>query len=351
MALANGMPTFSRFSKVGYTFCMLERMCMRRNLAILILGLELFLAGCGSEVTPALPSGTPSFGTALGNQVPVHTDVPGAPAHVHLDPAHATADMQVVLVASELTIGANRFAVGLLDPKGQNIRQAAVHFHFYDLTNPASPALESEVDANRISSPDDLTVIYALDREFKRAGDWGLEVQARFPDGTGSIKRIGFKVLESSPTIKPGQKAPSVDTPTAASVNNDLSKISSALPPVPAFYEQSLAGALESGKPTALLFATPAFCQTRFCGPMYEVTTGLQKKYAGRVNFVHVEVFTGLPNPAANNWQLAPAMQAFGLQTEPWLFLIRSDGIVSYRVEGIFSESEVEPQVDALLPH
>jgi len=84
---------------------------------------------------------------------------------------------------------------------------------------------------------------------------------------------------------------------------------------------------------------------------MYEVTTGLQKKYAGRVNFVHVEVYTGLPNPADNNFQLVPAMQAFGLTTEPWLYLIRSDGIVSYRVEGIFSQPEVEPQVDALLAH
>jgi len=308
----------------------------------------MLLSGCGGPAAPD-PAATASFGTALNNQVPVHTDAPGAPAHVHLDPVHATADMQVALVASELAVGSNRFAVGLLDSKGQNIRQALVHFHFYDLTNPANPALESEAEAATIASPDDLTVIYAAEHDFKRAGDWGLEVQARFPDGTGAIKRIGFKVLASSATIKPGQAAPAIDTPTAASVNNDLSKISSAHPPVSAFYAQSLSDALKSGKPTALLFATPAFCQTRFCGPMYEVTTGLQKKYAGRINFVHVEVFTGLPNPAADNFQLAPAMQAFGLTTEPWLYLIRPDGIVSYRVEGIFSQSEVEPQVDALL--
>ena len=324
---------------------------MKRLPTIVLISIAMLLAGCGAAgaITPApTPVATPGFGTGLNNQIPIHTDVPGAPAHVHLDPAQATAELQVALVASELVLGPNRFAVGLLDAKGQNIRQALVHFHYFDLTNPASPVVESEADATRIASPDDLTVIYAQDRAFKRAGNWGLEVQARFPDGTGSIKRIGFKVLDTSATIKPGQAAPAADTPTAAAVNNDLSKISSAQQPVPAFYELSLAAALKNGKPTALLFATPAFCQTRFCGPMYDVTTSLQKKYAGRVNFVHVEVFTGLPNPAATNFQLAPAMQAFGLTTEPWLFLIGSDGVVKYRVEGIYSQPEIEPQMEAL---
>lgn len=325
-----------------------------KHLPIVLLSFAVLLAACGPSTTPApgpIASAAPTvaFGSGLSNQIPIHTDVPGAPAHVHLDPAQATAEMQVALVASELVLGPNRFAVGLLDGKGQNIRDAQVHFHFYDLTNPAAPVLESEVDAARIASPDGLTVIFGLDRVFTRAGDWGLEVQARFPDGTGSIKRIGFKVLAASTSIKPGQPAPSLDTPTAASVNNDFAKISSAQPPVPAFYQLSLADALKSGKPTVLLFATPAFCQTRFCGPMYDVTTGLQKKYGARVNFIHVEVYTGLPNPAATNFQLAPAMQSFGLTTEPWLFLIGSDGIVKYRVEGIYSQPEVEPQMEALL--
>jgi len=219
---------------------------MNRQLALLLLWPVLLLCGCGAASgTPSGP--TPVFGSGLNNQIPVHTDVPGAPAHVHLDPSQATTEMQVVLVASELVVGPNRFAVGLLDPKGQNLRQAIVHFHFFDLTNSANPLLESEADGVRVASPDDLTVIYALEREFKRAGDWGLEVQANLPDGSGSIKRIGFKVLASSASVKPGQAAPAIDTPTAAGVNNDLARVSSAQVPVSAFYEQSLSAALKNG--------------------------------------------------------------------------------------------------------
>ena len=309
-----------------------------------IVCVALTLVACSNAATP---TGTPAFGDPLSNQVPVHQDN-GQP-HTHLDPSQATADMQIALVASELILGPNRFSVGLLDPKGQPIREASVHFHYYDLVNPSSPTVESETDAVRRQSPDGLTVIFAHEREFKRAGDWGLEVQAKFADGTASIKRIGFRVVASSPTVKPGQKAPSVETPTVASAKNDLSTITSAPQPNPAFYELSLAKALGNGKPTALLFATPAFCQTRFCGPMYDVTSELQKLYAGKANFVHVEVFTGLPNPASNNWQLAPAMGSFGLTTEPWLFLIKRDGTVAFRVEGLFMADEVEPHLKALI--
>ena len=140
-----------------------------------------------------------------------------------------------------------------------------------------------------------------------------------------------------------------VETPTLASGKNELSKLTSAAKPVSAFYELSLDKALASGKPTVLLFATPAFCQTRFCGPMYEVSGELHRRYGGKANFIHVEVFTGLPNPAENNWQTAPAMQAFGLRTEPWLFIIRRDGVIAYRVEGLFTADEVESHLQVAL--
>jgi hypothetical protein len=250
--------------------------------------------------------------------------------------------MEVALVASELVVGPNRFAVGLFDGKRGVIHDAVVHFHYYDLSDPATPLLESEADATPLQTPDGLTTIFTHEREFKQAGEWGLEVQASFPDGTAAVRRISFEVLADSPTLKPGQSAPALATRTSAEVNHDLSQLSSAPNPNPAFYELSLAEALASGKPTVLLFATPAFCQTRFCGPAYEQASELQSRYGDSFNFVHVEVYTGLPNPAANNWEVAPAMTAFGLTTEPWLYVIDADGTIVYRVEGVFTTAEVE---------
>ncbi len=269
--------------------------------------------------------------------------------HTHLDPALASAEMGVALVPSELVVGDNRFAVGLFDAEGQAVQDAIVHFDYYNLTDPDMPVLESHADATRQQTPDGLTTIFTQDRDFERAGAWGVEVQATFANGTSAIKRIGFQVLAESASPIPGEVAPSVDTGVSRDVNNDLSKLTSALTPNPAFYEMSLADALTSGKPTVLLFATPAFCQTRFCGPAYEITSELQQKYGDRVNFIHVEIYAGLPDPAATNWEVAPAMTAFGLSTEPWLFLLDRNGMVVYRVEGLFTVDEVERYLPAMM--
>ncbi len=239
--------------------------------------------------------------------------------------------------------------VGLIDPAKGMIHDAVVHFRYFDLSDPAKPTLESEADAVRYQTPEGLTTYYAQEREFKRAGDWGVEVQARLPDGTALDKRIGFRVLTDTPTLKVGAKAPALKTRTAADVDNDLKRLSSATTPNPAFYRVMLAQAITSGKPTVLVFATPAFCQTRMCGPTYDVVSAVQKKYSDAANFIHVEVYSGLPNPAANGFQLDVAMKAFGPTTEPWVFVIDKNGVITWRAEGPVSEGEIDQRLKPLL--
>lgn len=317
-------------------------------------GVSLTVLACAKTSSPATTGSAlaSSFEPSVSNQVEVHdesthqadghADGHADDEHTHLDPALATSEMGVALVPSELVVGMNRFAVGLFDAQGQAVNDAEVHFHYYDLSDPSAPVLESHAKAIQRQTADGLTTIFTQDREFARAGEWGVEVQASFPDGSASIKRIGFHVLADSPSPIPGESAPSVDTPTHSDVNDDLSQLTSALTPNPAFYQLSLADAVTNGKPTVLLFATPAFCQTRFCGPSYELVSQLQHKYGDQFNFIHVEIYTGLPDPSVNQWALAPAMTAFGLSTEPWLFLLDRTGVVVYRVEGLFTEDEVE---------
>ncbi len=170
------------------------------------------------------------------------------------------------------------------------------------------------------------------------------------PQQAKSLLRIRFEVLPTSQTLVVGEVAPHIATPTLAASANDLSHLTSAPSPNLAFYQLSLDQALANGKATVVLFATPAFCQTRFCGPDYEIISGLQARYGEVFNFIHIEIYTGLPNPASNNWEIAPAMAAFGLATEPWVYILDQSGTVTYRVEGMFSADEIDRHLQGVRP-
>lgn len=67
------------------------------------------------------------------------------------------------------------------------------------------------------------------------------------------------------------------------------------------------------------------------------------------VNFIHVEVYTGLqdsdfaPDPA----HLAPAVTAeyWNLPSEPWVLVVDRNGIVQTRFEGVLDPSELTPHL------
>ena len=89
-------------------------------------------------------------------------------------------------------------------------------------------------------------------------------------------------------------------------------------------------------KPVVLLFATPALCQSRVCGPVVDVTEQVKSEYGDEAAFIHQEIFVDNEFDPKNP-NLRPQVRAFGLPTEPWLFVIDENGDVSTRIEGAFS--------------
>ncbi len=311
----------------------------------LLLSIVLASTACGSE------GDEEAFATPISNQVDdVHEEpLDGEGGHTHLDPDELTGKMTVALVPSEMVVGPNRFAVGLFDEQGNLITDADVHFHYYDLRDPDKAVYESDADAQRIHSPDGRTTIYTHDREFEEPGLWGVEVEARLANGEAAKQRIGVEIVADSATLSPGDQAPYIHTPVLNDVGLDASQLTSAQEPLPALHETSLDAALDNDRPTLLLFATPAFCETRFCGPAYEMVGELHQEFADEVNFVYVEVFAGLPDPAVTGWQATAGAQAFGIQSEPWVYFIDDDGTIVYRLEGLFTAEELEQQLQKRL--
>jgi thiol-disulfide isomerase/thioredoxin len=299
---------------------------MPRNFFVVIL--IVMLSACNTSAPTAIP-------TAMPNQISKQT--PGA---------GPVAGIQIVLVQSVITVGQNRFAIGLLDGDSF-VKNARLDMTFFNLVNGAKEA--GTVGASYRESPDGAAGMYTVEMNFPNAGSWGVAVKGTGSDGKPIDQRASFEVVASSSELAVGQKAPAAKSPTLIEVGGDLKRITSASKPNAAFYQISLDKAIASGKPTLVQFSTPAFCTSRLCGPAYDMLQAVYPGYGDKLNIIHVEVYTDLPNPNLSKPQIAAAMGVWGLKTEPWTYLLDKNGVVVWRAEGLVTADEASAEIDRLL--
>jgi hypothetical protein len=139
-----------------------------------------------------------------------------------------------------------------------------------------------------------------------------------------------------------GSKAIPSKTPTIASTHGNLKALTTRTPPDTRLLEYSVAGSLAAHKRFVLVFATPKFCQSRTCGPVVDVVDAVRKQFTGSgIRFIHVEVFKdNNPGLGYNKW-----FKEWHLPSEPWIFLVGSDGRIKARFEGSVSVEELAASV------
>jgi hypothetical protein len=98
-------------------------------------------------------------------------------------------------------------------------------------------------------------------------------------------------------------------------------------------------------RPIALLFSTPELCTSRVCGPVTDIMVYLQHQFAGRITFIHQEIYAG-NDPQKG---LRPQLASFHIRTEPWLFTIDRHGTIAARLEGAFGLNEARQALEAAL--
>ena len=276
-----------------------------------------------------------------------NTSAPTASGAVDASGA-STASVLPVPVSSELSVGTNRYLFTFVDattntPVGAPDRTASVQF-----TGPASQVIPP-TPGTFIWAIENVSGIYVATVDFPVAGDWVAEYTTAAAGKPAERIKFSFTVLDKKHVIVPGDKAPSVDTPTLASVGGEVSKISSDANPVKAFYETSVADALAAHKPFVLVFATPKFCQSRTCGPTLDKVKTVAAAHPG-ITFINVEPYKlsddqGQLQPvldANNNLQTVPASEDYGLLSEPYVFVVGGDGIVKASFELIFTPDEID---------
>jgi hypothetical protein len=261
----------------------------------------------------------------------------------------------VAPAAAEFYVGTNRFPFGVFTAGRDQITDAEVAIYaapgqgvkgkaigpfparVEDLTT--KPAFRAKTTSD---DPSAAQVAYVSDIPLDRPGPWAF----------GALIKTGDTYQYSLlPTPHPvgdytapqvGQKAPVVNTPTVGQVS-DISQIDTRVPPDD-MHSDDLANVLGK-KPVVLLFATPALCVSRVCGPVTDEAEQVKQEFGDRVAFIHQEVY--------NNNQIndgpRPQMTAYGLRTEPWLFVIDRSGKVSSVLQGPFSVQELQAAVQKVV--
>jgi hypothetical protein len=256
----------------------------------------------------------------------------------------SSSSLAAQVVASEILVGNQRIPIGITD-HNTPVNDATVHVRSFKLQG-TTGVFRGESDAPFKGEGLAGGGVYIAHLSFDKPGDWGVEVTATRPNGARLSQRLPINVIDTPLVPAVGQPAPMTHNPTAKDVS-DVETIDSGRPPDD-MHQLSIADAIQQHRPALVVFATPAFCTSNTCGPEVKVIQGLEPAYRDRLTFIHVEIYRDFkPDPSKR--KLAQAVVDWRLQTEPWVFLIDSKGIIQSRFEGPTASDEVKAAIDQLL--
>jgi hypothetical protein len=202
-----------------------------------------------------------------------------------------------------------------------------------------------------VVSPSGPKGVYATDVGFDKAGIWQVQVTAN----------VGGKPLQTSTSFQVGERhaiaavgdtaLPSesltITTPNTPPAAVDSRAAAGGLVPDPDLHKTTIAAAIAAHRPVLVVFATPVFCISRFCGPITDMVDQLGKTYGDRATFIHVEIWRDYQqqqaNKAATDW-----LYRNDTLTEPWVFLIGADGKIAARWDNVATQAEIEPYLQKL---
>lgn len=184
--------------------------------------------------------------------------------------------------------------------------------------------------------------VYVVEPTLMAAGDWRGKVAI---EGHGEAE-LAFPVSANPDTPIVGSPARILASPTtAAPLGTDplctrTDDKNNAAPC--AFHQTSLDQVVGKGKPVVVMFATPARCQSRYCGPVLDQLIEVSPEYQDRITPIHVEIYKDL---TSNN--LVTATETWlGFSGEPWIFGINAAGTVTGRLSGAFATDEIKTLMD-----
>jgi hypothetical protein len=271
--------------------------------------------------------------------------------------------LQPLIMTSELVVGQNRIAFGLL--KGHKfLDDADVAVRVYVIQDQQAQlqvelrapyyTLEVVEQGRRVHiHPDgtrhvhheetDVRGIYVTQVTFEYPGTFGLEISVRQGNKSIDTAKVAVNVLAAPSTPALGSPAPRSRNLIASDVS-DLRQIDTSDPPDPRLHQVRIADAIAQGKPQVIVFATPKFCTSRMCGPVVDIVRTMLPAYGDRVVFSHQEIWQDISAQT-----LSPTVLEWSLPSEPWIFIVDEKGIIRAKFEGLTTTHELGAALKSLL--
>jgi len=303
----------------------------------------------------------------------------------------ATPGISGVVVTTELTLGPNRFAVGLIDGgTGALVLAADVSLSFLKVISAGQAQVRYQVDATAVvmdrfyidpatgeQTGSGQTSVFVAEAEFGEVGEWGVQITGAIDGASFAPINLPFEVSDPESVLNVGDPAPRSRQATISDVA-DVSEIDTMTPP-DSMHDIAIEDAVTSGSPSVILFGTPAFCETLTCGPVLQsVVLPLHETYGDRAHFIHVEPFfieearngrgfcavpayninlarAGVgegpgPCPFLTEEELEAAGESWNLTIEPVVFVVDSEGNIAGKFEAVVSREEIEALLQTMIP-
>lgn len=249
-------------------------------------------------------------------------------------------EIQIAVVTNDFAVGTPRIPFILFDGPEQVSDAQSVRITAFDLSLATRQAGWNGQAINYSDYEIPYWVVYP---EIDTAGNWGLLAEVTRADGSVVQAPFSVQIIEQSQSPAIGSPAPASENRTLET-EQDITKLTSGTDPEPGLYQMTVAEALESGRPTVVTLATPAFCQTQICAPVVDSVEAVYDEYKDQANFIHLEIYKDFQD-------LVPADEVaeWGIPSEPWTFVIDADGNIVARFGGPVSPRELTEALEGLI--
>ena len=260
--------------------------------------------------------------------------------------------LEAIVATKVLNTGTQRFAFLLTTPTGiVNVPEVEVKSVYLG----DGDAAQETKTARFYVWPYGVRGSYVTEINFDRQGPWRLDISLAYEDLAGTTQ-AAVQVLEGGPVPAIGS-VPPLSRNKTLEIAGSLEKLTTHFTPDPELYQLTIEEAAQNGRPTLVVFASPAFCTSPTCGPQTDALSTLKDANPDRANFIHVEIYD---NPDEIQGDLSKARLSqpvldWGISdipdwfNESWTFVLDTQGRVSHRYEGFASVEELQQALDQVL--